>query len=80
MGEVTHFFPRIRVCVIKITGGVIRLRDKLLIRGRSTNFIQVAQSIQIENENVKEGRKGQLIGLKMDKPVNAGDKVYKFEK
>ena len=33
--------------------------------------------MQIESEDVKVAKKGQLIGLKVDKIVAVGDKVYK---
>ena len=33
--------------------------------------------LQIESEDVKVAKKGQLIGLKVDKIVAVGDKVYK---
>jgi len=33
--------------------------------------------LQIESEDVKVAKKGQLIGLKVDKIAAVGDKVYK---
>lgn len=77
MGVITHYFDRIKVCVVKLTQGTILIGDKLIIQGNKTKFVQKVWSMQIESEDVKVARKGQLIGLKVDKIVAVGDKVYK---
>ena len=76
-GKITHYFDRIKVCVVKITQGSILIGDRLTIKGPKTSFVQKVWSMQIENKDVKVARKGQLIGLKVDKPVAVGDIVYK---
>ncbi len=77
VGEITHYFDRIKVCVIKVTQGTILIGDRLTIVGPKVQFIQKVWSMQIESEDVKVAKKGQLIGLKIDKPVRVGDMVYK---
>jgi translation initiation factor IF-2 len=77
VGVITHYFDRIKVCVVKLTQGSILIGDKLTIIGPKTKFIQKVWSMQIESEDVKVAKKGQLIGLKVDKIVAVGDKVYK---
>ena len=76
-GEITHYFERIKVCVVKITQGSVLIGDRLTIKGPKTSFIQKVWSMQIESVDVKVAKKGQLIGLKVDKPVTVGDIVYK---
>ena len=76
-GVITHYFNRIQVCVVKVTQGTILIGDKLTIIGPHTRFVQKVWSMQIESEDVKVAKKGQLIGLKVDKIVAVGDKVYK---
>jgi hypothetical protein len=77
VGEITHYFERIKVCVVKLTKGTVLIGDKLTIQGPKTKFIQKVWSMQIESLDVKVAKKGQLIGLKVDKLVVVGDKVYK---
>jgi hypothetical protein len=77
VGEITHYFERIKVVVVKITGGSILIGDKLMIIGKKTKFPQKVWSMQIESLDVKVAKKRQLVGLKVDKPVEVGDKVYK---
>ncbi|MBI3314408.1 MAG: hypothetical protein HYZ86_00505 [Candidatus Omnitrophica bacterium] len=76
-GEITHYFDRIKVCVVKITQGSILIGDRLTVKGSKTSFVQKVWSMQIENKDVKVARKGQLIGLKVERPVAVGDVVYK---
>ena len=77
IGEITHYFDRIKVCVVKINQGTVLVGDKLTIVGKSSKFIQKVWSMQIESVDVKVAKKGQLIGLKIDKPATVGDIVYK---
>ena len=77
VGEITHYFDRIKVCVVKLTQGTVLIGDKLTIIGPKTKYIQKVWSMQIESLDVKIAKKGQLIGLKVDKLVVVGDKVYK---
>jgi hypothetical protein len=77
IGEITHYFDRIKVCVVKITNGTVLIGDKLTMVGAKNKFVQKVWSMQIESEDVKIAKKGQLIGIKVDKPVSVGDIVYK---
>ena len=76
-GVITHYFDRIKVCVVKLTQGTVLIGDKLTILGPKTKFVQKVWSLQIESQDVKVAKKGQLIGLKVDKIVAVGDKVFK---
>ncbi|MCA9393247.1 MAG: hypothetical protein KC900_03500 [Candidatus Omnitrophica bacterium] len=77
MGEITHYFAKIKVAVVRVTAIGIKLGDSINIKGKSTDLIQKVESMQIESVDVKFARKGQLVGLKLAKPVRVGDKVYK---
>ena len=77
MGEITHYFDRIKVAVLKINQGTVLIGDRLTIISGKTKFVQKVWSMQIESLDVKVAKKGQLIGIKVDKPVVPGDIVYK---
>ena len=77
VGVVTHYFTKIRVVVIKMTDGKIFVADRIRIKGRTTDFTQQVNSLQIESVDVKEARKGQLVGLKVRKLARVGDKIFK---
>jgi translation initiation factor IF-2 len=46
--------------------------------GRSTDFRQEVQSMQIEHESISEAGKGQEIAMKVERRVRNHDKVYKL--
>jgi putative protease len=78
IGEVTHYFTRIGVAVIRIKNGELRKGDRIAIRGKTTNFQQVVNSMQIHNKDVEVARAGDEIGLKVDERVREKDIVYKI--
>lgn len=78
VGEVTHYWGKIGVAGIKLTG-TLRVGDTIRIRGATTDFEQIVSSMQIEHENIETAQKGQEIGLKVKDKVRIGDTVYKVE-
>ena len=78
VGEITHFFPRIQVCVLKVNKSEIKIGDKILIRTKNGSFEQQVKSLQIESVDVRIAKKGQLVGLKLNEPAQAGDKVFRM--
>ena len=80
IGDVTHFFGKIQVVVLKVTKGVLFVNDQIHVKGKSTDFHQKVQSLQIESVDVKLAKPGQLVGLKVDKPAQVGDKIFKVQK
>ncbi|MFP4472895.1 MAG: hypothetical protein ACLFPX_03365 [Candidatus Omnitrophota bacterium] len=77
VGEVTHYFSKIKVCVLKVTGKSLLINEMIRVVGKQTDFRQTVVSMQVESRDVRVARKGSLVGLKVKKPVKAGDKVYK---
>ncbi|RLG57140.1 MAG: translation elongation factor-like protein [Candidatus Hydrothermarchaeota archaeon] len=78
VGEVFTYFSKIGVAGIKITKGKLRLGDKIRIKGATTDFEQVVESMQIEKTPVEEAEAGQSVGIKVKEKVRKGDKVYKL--
>ncbi|MEM3459223.1 MAG: translation elongation factor-like protein [Candidatus Bathyarchaeia archaeon] len=76
VGRVTHFFPKISVAVVELTKP-LSVGDTILIKGPTTDFEQVVESMQIEHKNVQQAKAGQSIGLKVAERVREKDTVYK---
>jgi len=76
MGDITHYFSKIQVVVMKMTHGTFHVGDTIRIKGKKSDFIQKVSSLQIESVDVRSARKGQLVGLKVNRPAREGDKVY----
>lgn len=75
VGEITHYFSKIGVCVVKVKRP-LAVGDKIQIKGHTTDFIQTVESMQVEGRDVRMARKGQLVGLKVKEPTRPGDEVY----
>lgn len=75
IGKVTHYYNKINVAVVKLSAP-LALGDKVKISGHDKEFIQEIISIEIEHEQVQKAKKGEVIGLKVDKEVKEGDIFY----
>ena len=76
VGRITHFFSKISVAVLELTAP-LAVGDRILIKGPSTDFEQVVESMQIEHKNIQRAEAGQSIGLKTVQHVREKDLVYK---
>jgi CTP:molybdopterin cytidylyltransferase MocA len=76
VGRITHFFSKIGVAVVELTASLV-VGDTILIKGPSTDFEQVVESMQIEHTNIPRAEAGQSIGLKLAQRAREKDAVYK---
>lgn len=76
IGVVTHYYGKIGVAVVKLTGKLLKVGQTIHIQGHSTDFVQEVSSMQIEHKNITEAKKGEEFGLKVDQKVKGGDKVF----
>ena len=76
IGHVTHFFAKIGVVVVELTLP-IAIGDHILIKGPSTDFEEIVDSIQIDRKAITRAEGGQSIGLKVVQPAREKDTVYK---
>lgn len=76
IGEVTHFFDKISVAIIKLSAP-LKVGDKIKIKGATTDFEEEVDSIQLDHEQLEEGEVGQEIGIKVKEKTREGDEVFK---
>jgi selenocysteine-specific translation elongation factor len=76
IGVVSDFFAHPVVAGITMTDS-LKVGDKIHIKGHTTDIEMTIASMQIDNKNVTEAKKGQSVGIKVPERVRAGDKVYK---
>jgi hypothetical protein len=76
VGHITHFFSKINVAVLELTAP-LAVGDRILVKGPTTDFEQVVDSMQIEHANIPKAEAGQSVGLKMAEQVKERDVVYK---
>ena len=76
IGRVTDYFAKIGVAGIDLTGK-LKAGDTIRIKGHTTDVEQIAESIQVEHEQVEEAGRGDKIGIKVGDRVRRGDHVYR---
>jgi selenocysteine-specific translation elongation factor len=75
VGKVSDFFAHPVVAGIDMTGSV-KVGDKIHIKGHTTDIELDVTSMQINNQNVTEAKKGDSVGIKVPERVRPGDTVY----
>jgi hypothetical protein len=78
IGQVTHYFPHVNAAAVKLLKSGLKVGDSIYIKGHTTDFKELVQSIQLDHATIPEGKKGQEIGLLVKSRVRQGDKVYKI--
>ncbi len=76
IGRITHYFPKVGVAVVELSAD-LKKGELVTIGGKSETFDQTITSMQIDKKEVPVGKKGQAIGLKVEKPVKEGDIVWR---
>jgi len=76
IGKITHFFDKIGVGVVELSGG-LKIGDKISVEGNESAFEQTIDSMQIDKNPVKAAKAGQAIGLKLAQPVKKNAQVFK---
>jgi len=77
VGTVTHYFGHLSVAAVSMESGSLRLGDMIHVVGRTSDFRQRVESMQVEHEPVVEVRAGQEFGLKVTQHAREHDVVYK---
>lgn len=80
-GVITHYFPKVQAAVVKFETDV-KIGDKVKIvgqRGESHEQFEAEQevsSLQKDRAPVESAKKGDELGMKVEKEVQEGDEVY----
>lgn len=75
VGKITHYYDKIGVAVVEVTKA-LKVGDTIKISGHDSEFTQTIASMQIEHEQIKEAKKGQVVGMKVNQPVKENDEIY----
>ena len=78
MGEITHYYDKIGVAVVKLVSGDLKVGDKVKLTDTTgEEFEQEIKSMQIEHAKIEIAKKGDEFGLKVDKSVKDKSAVVK---
>ena len=76
IGKVTEFFARPVVAGVELSG-ILKIGDKIHIKGSTTDMQLTVESMQIERVNINAGKPGDVVGIKVPDRVRRGDTVYR---
>jgi putative protease len=76
---VTHYYGHASVAIIRLESGMLRVGDRIHIRGHTTDFSQRVQSMEVEHEPVTEAGPNDDFGLKVIAHAREHDVVYKVK-
>lgn len=77
IGQVTHYYDKIGVAVVELTGELAVGDTIKFTRGGEELFSQKVESMQMEHENIETATKGQAVGLKVNQGVKDSAEVFK---
>ena len=77
IGVITHYYTHLGVGIIKIEEDGLKVGDTVHFKGHTTDFQQTIESIQLEHNDVQEGKVGEQVGVKTNEHVREHDEVLK---
>ena len=77
IGRVDGFFAHPSVAIVELTAP-LTIGETVYVKGHTTDFRQVVESMQVDHQPVQEARAGQSVGLKVSERCRKHDVVYKL--
>lgn len=78
IGEVTHWYDKIGVAVVKLSG-TLKQGDKVKVKRHAEEFDDVISSIQVDHQAVPSAGKGVDAAVKLSQPAKEGALIFKVE-
>lgn len=76
VGKITHYYDKLGVGIIKLSGQ-LSVGDSIKMAGKDGEFTQVVDSMQVEHEAIKKGKKGDEVGVKLTQRAKDNSEVFK---
>jgi hypothetical protein len=76
IGEITHWYDKIGVAVIKLTSPLAKGDTVKVVRG-DDEFEETVNELQIDHAPVEKGKKGDELAVKLSNKAKVGATVYK---
>jgi len=80
IGKILHYYDKLEVGLLKLNTGDLKINDEIIILGKTTGILKAKiESMEINNRQVNNAIKGQIIGIKLPK-CRKNDDLYKVIK
>ena len=77
VGRVSAFFAHPSVAVVDLAAP-LKIGDTVYIKGHTTDFQQVVDSLQVDRAPLQQAQAGQSVGVKVTNRCRKHDVVYKL--
>ncbi len=77
IGRVKGFFAHIPAAMVELSSA-LKVGDTIYLKGHTTDFQQVVESMQVDRQPVQAAEAGQTVGLKVNDRCRKNDAVYKL--
>lgn len=77
IGKVTHYYGKIGVAVVKLTGS-LRLGDLVKFRSGKREVKEAVVEMQVDHKDIPIAEAGTEVGVKVHDPVEPGSDVTKL--
>ncbi len=77
VGTVTHYYGKIGVAIINLSG-TLKVGDRIKFEN-GAELEQGVDSMEVDHKQVKEAKKGDVVGLKVGQKAHEGATVYLAE-
>ena len=77
IGRVEGFFAKPSVAIVELQAA-LTVGETIYVKGHTTDFQQLVESIHIDHQPVQHAQAGQSVGLKVKERCRTHDLVYKL--
>ena len=78
VGKITHWYDKLGVAVVKLSGA-LKVGDKIKVKKGGEEVEDAVSSMQLEHEDIKAGKKGQEVAIKLSQKAKEGACVCVIE-
>jgi len=76
VGKVTHWYDKIGVAVVKLSGS-LSVGDQVKVTHGADAFEDTVSSMQLDHGPVEKGKKGQEVAIKLSQKAREGSTIAK---
>jgi translation elongation factor EF-1alpha len=76
IGKITHYFPNIGVATAMLSGE-LKVGDKVRVKGHTTDFTELIESLEIEHQKVDRAGPGDDVAFKASEKARPGDQLLR---
>ena len=76
IGTVVHQWRQVGAALISVADGQLSVGDTIHIKGHTTDFVQMVESMQVDHEPVDSARAGEEVAIGVTDRVRVQDTVF----